>query len=176
MVTIQIHIHNVTSKIIQKCYLYTLHDVEFSAGHTRIGAIEQWAWHREVDLGESRDDSILPVNSVGPGEQLTRGTTTKDILLSSSRAEVISWVRLAISESKASQFYTQLECLDLQHIKGAVARKRKQFKFELHNEGVSETIMRAMCMRIVRVCIVEVTFQITHTQKHSRARVIIAYQ
>ena len=36
-------------------------------------------------------------------------------------------------------------------LKGAVARKRKQFKFELHNEGVSETIVRAMCMRIVRV-------------------------
>ena len=36
-------------------------------------------------------------------------------------------------------------------VKGAVARKRKQFKFELHNEGVSETIVRAMCMRIVRV-------------------------
>ena len=37
------------------------------------------------------------------------------------------------------------------YLKGAVARKRKQFKFELHNEGVSETIVRAMCMRIVRV-------------------------
>ena len=36
-------------------------------------------------------------------------------------------------------------------LKGTVARKRKQFKFELHNEGVSETIVRAMCMRIVRV-------------------------
>ena len=45
-------------------------------------------------------------------------------------------------------------CFNIQEasvFKGAVARKRKQFKFELHNEGVSETIVRAMCMRIVRV-------------------------
>ena len=45
----------------------------------------------------------------------------------------------------------RLKIIDFRKIKGAVARKRKQFKFELHNEGVSETIVRAMCMRIVRV-------------------------
>ena len=39
----------------------------------------------------------------------------------------------------------------ISYVKGAVARKRKQFKFELHNEGMSETIVCAMCMRIVRV-------------------------
>ena len=39
--------------------------------------------------------------------------------------------------------------INLLCFKGAVARKRKQFKFELHNEGVSETIVRAMCMRNV---------------------------
>lgn len=34
-------------------YLYALHDIEFCASHISIRAIEEWAWHGKVYLGES---------------------------------------------------------------------------------------------------------------------------
>ena len=63
------------------------------------------------------------------------------LLLACSRCELLL----------ASVFTCASQELSPTVLKGAVARKRKQFKFELHNKGVSETIVRAMCMRIVRV-------------------------
>ena len=52
-------------------------------------------------------------------------------------------------------------------LKVQFARKRKQFKLELRNEGVSETITCAMYVYMLKL-IVEATFQITHTPKHSQ--------
>ena len=51
-----------------------------------------------MDLVESGDDSVLAVDSVCPREQSAWGTTTKDILLSSSRTKVVGGIRFTISE------------------------------------------------------------------------------
>ena len=85
-------------------YLYTLHNVEFCASYTCIGAIEQWAWHWKVNLGEGRDDAIFSVDPVGSREQSTRGTATQDILLSRTGAEMISRVGLSISVDERGFF------------------------------------------------------------------------
>ena len=51
-----------------------------------------------MDLVEGGDDSVLTVNSMCPQEQSAWGTTTKDILLSSSRTKVVGGIRFTISE------------------------------------------------------------------------------
>ena len=62
-------------------------------------------WHREVDLVEGGDDSVLAVDSVCPWEQSAWGTTTKDILLSSSRTKVVGGIRFTISEDTMYIFH-----------------------------------------------------------------------
>ena len=94
-------------------YLYAFHDVEFCTSHTCIRAIEQWAWHGEVDLGESRDDSIFPIDSVGPREQMAGGTATKDVLLTCSRTKVVGWVGFTISEDVQLQSLLKLTSMQV---------------------------------------------------------------
>jgi hypothetical protein len=96
-------------RLIIEFYLYTFHNIEFGASHTGIGAVEEWAWHREVDLGKGRDDPILPIDAVCPGEQAAGGTATQDVLLTRSRTKVVGRVGLTISEDV---MYAKLsECL-----------------------------------------------------------------
>ena len=93
------HHNSVSAKKIKinNFYLHTFHNIEFSTSHTSIGAVEKWAWHGEVDLGESGDDSILPIDAVCPGKETSGGTATKDVLLICSCTKVVGRIRLTIS-------------------------------------------------------------------------------
>ena len=94
---------------INNLYLNTFHDIEFSTSYTGVGAVEKWAWHREVDLGESGDDSILPIDAVCPRKETAGGTATEDILLTRSRTKVVGRIRFTISAVyKVSHSYRYL--------------------------------------------------------------------